>query len=891
MTSHSKPGSLTPGLCRWILRLASPLVPGPDRARWRSEWEAELWHASRDEPPASERGARRPVPRPGSLALLARCLGAIPHALWLRRQDWRPEMFVRDLRFALRSLARRPGFAAVAVLTLALGIGGNTAIFSLVNQVILKPLPYPDAGRLVMVWEHQLTRDRTHNVVNPGNFNDWREQSTVFAGMAAFVQTTANLTGSDDPEEIPLVYSSPELFSVLGVDAAYGRVFSAGRDDQESGVVVVSHGFWQRKTGGDPEFVGSTLTLNDRVLEVIGVLPPDVDVFSASAEMWHPYVIPTERSGRSLSVVARLRDGVTVEQATTEMRTIAGRLEEAYPDFNDGWSAHVQPLTEHVVGDVRSALLTLLAAVGFLLLIACANVANLLLGRAVGRRQELALRTSLGASRGRIARQLLTESAVLAGLGGLGGLAVATLGIRWLVAAIPGDVRVPRLGAVAVDGELLLFTLGIAAVTALLFGLVPVVDAARADLAPALRGGGRGGGDGRVTGGLRAGLIVAEVALSLMLLVGAGLMARSFSEMLAVDSGLRPENVVTAQVNLRGARYPEPSDRMAFFTELQSRMEDVPGVVAVGTNSFLPLTGVGSATSYYPEDRPVPPSGERPAANMRFVTGAYFEAMGIRLLGGRFVGDEDGPDRPKVAVVNQTLARAHWGDESPLGKRVSYGWGDDEGAEIVGVVADVLHEGVREGARAAIYIPWQQQRSFSFAAIAVRTAGDPAVTGRALRDAVAAIDPELPLTRLRSMEDVVGAAVAQPRLTTFLLGAFAVLALLLAAIGIYGVMSFNVSRRVNEMGIRMALGARGADVVGLVVRHGMKLALIGVALGILGAAFASRLLASLLFRIAPTDVVTYGGVAALLVGVALVACYLPARRATRVDPVTALRQE
>jgi len=877
MTQPPRDGVRLPGLCRWMLDMVAPLVPGPDRRRWREEWDGELWHAGRPG------GA-------GPLALGLRCLGAFPHALSLRKQEWRPEMIARDLRFAIRSLMRRPTFTAVAVLTLALGIGGNTAIFSLVKEVILEPLPYPDADELVMVWEAAPSRGRNTNVVNPANFLDWREQNTVFDGMAAFLPTTANLTGLGEPEEIEILYASSDLTRVLGLDPVLGRGFRPDEDGSAGSVAVVSYGFWQRR-GADPEVVGSSLTLNGESVEIVGVLPPDAQVLEPNAELWVPIQVPERRRGRSLRVVARLRDGVSVEQARAEMVTIAARLEEAHPDFNDQWSANVQPLTEHVVGDVRGALLALLAAVGFLLLIACANVANLLLGRAAGRRQELALRTSLGATRGHLVRQLLTESAVLAAVGAVGGVILAAAGIRWLVGSVPDDLTVPRLASAGLDLQLLLFALGVAVVTAVLFGLLPAWDAVRSDLSSALRDGGRGGTQGRSSGRLRSGLIVTEVALSLMLLVGAGLMGRSFAALLAVDSGIHAENVITAEVNLRGTRYPDPQARMAFITEWQNRMRATPGVTAVGTNSFLPLTGIGSATSFYPLDRAAPNQGDRPVANMRFVTGDYFEAMGIALLAGRVVDDRDDRTQRPVVVVNRTLAQAQWPDESPVGKRVSIGWGEDTEAEVVGVVADVLHEGVREGARASIYVPWQQLDNFPFAAIAVRTAGDPTSVVRALMESVTAIDPDLPLTRIRTMQDVSAAAVAQPRLTTFLMGAFAVLALLLAAVGIYGVMSFNVSCRINEMGIRMALGARASDVVGLVVRHGMRLALAGVALGVLGAVFASKIMESLLYQVRTTDVATYGGVAVVLVGVALLACYLPARRATRVDPVTALRQE
>ena len=877
MSQPHRDGPPVPGPCRWMLDLAAPLVPGPDRERWREEWDGELWHAGLDG-------------RAGRMALALRCFGAFPHALSLRRQEWKPEMIARDLRFALRSLMRRPTFTAVAVLTLALGIGGNTAIFSLVKEVILEPLPYPGAEELVMVWESPLNRGNDTNVVNPGNFLDWREQNTVFDGMAAFLPTTANLTGLGEPEEIEILIASADLTRVLGVNPVLGRGFRAEEDLGESQVAVASYGFWQRR-GADPDMVGSSITLNGESVEIVGVLPTEAQVLEPGAELWVPIEVPKRRRGRSLRVVARLRDGVTVEQAHAEMVTIAARLEEAYPDFNDQWSANVQPLGEHVVGDVRGALLALLAAVGFLLLIACANVANLLLGRAAGRRQELALRTSLGATRGHLVRQLLTESAVLAALGAVGGLILAAFGIRWLVASVPDDLTIPRLASAGLDLQLLLFALGVAVVTAVLFGLLPAWDAVRSNLSSALREGGRGGTEGRSSGRLRSGLIVAEVALSLMLLVGAGLMGRSFAALLAVDSGIQVDNVITAQVNLRGARYPDPQARMAFITEWQDRMRAAPGVTAVGTNSFLPLTGVGSATSFYPVDRAAPDQGDRPVANMRFVTGDYFEAMGIALLAGRVVDDRDDRTQRPVVVVNRTLAQAQWADESPIGQRVSIGWGEDTEAEVVGVVADVLHEGVREGARAAIYVPWQQLDNFSFAAIAVRTAGDPTSTVRALRASVEAIDPNMPVTRIRTMRDVSAAAVAQPRLTSFLMGAFAVLALLLAAVGIYGVMSFNVSRRINEMGIRMALGAGASDVVGLVVGHGMRLAVGGVALGVVGAVFASKTLEGLLYQVRSTDVATYAGVAVVLVGVALLACYLPARRATRVDPVTALRQE
>lgn len=871
------PGRRIPRFCRLLLDAAAPLVPPGRRERWREEWEGELWHHC-------DRGGDR------GPALALRCLGAFPHALWLRKEQWRPATVARDLRFAIHSLLRRPTFTTVAALTLALGIGGNTAIFSLVDAVVLEPLPFPDAGELVMVWERS-PRGNATNVVNPANFLDWQEQSTGFEAMAAFLPTTANLTSGTEPEELQILWTSPEITRVLGIQPVIGRGLRPGEDARGGGGVLVSTGFWQRYGGGDPRLVGQTLTLNGETMEVVGVLPPEAEVLAPNASIWLPVRIPDTRSGRSLRVVARLRDGMGVEQARAEMVAIAARLEEAYPENNDNWSADVQPLADHVVGDVRGALLTLLGAVAFLLLIACANVANLLLGRAAGRRQELALRTSLGATRSHLVRQLLTESAVLAALGALGGLAFAVLGVRWLVAAVPPDLHVPRLDSVSVSGTVLLFTLFVTALTTVLFGLLPALDASRVDLSTSLREGGRTGTPGASAGRLRSGLIVAEVALSLMLLVGAGLLGRSFSALVAVDPGIRAENVVTAFVNLRGTRYPDDASRMAFLTELQERMRVTPGVVAVGTNSFLPMSGVGSATSYYPNDRPVPAPGDRPAANMRFVTGDWLAAMGIPLLAGRLITDEDRRTTSGVVVVSEALARSHWGDRSPIGKTLTVGWGDDPSMEIVGVVGNVLHEGARAGARPTIYVPWQQLSNFPFAAIAVRTAGESESVTRSLREAVSAIDPDLPLTRVRTMEDVAAAAVAQPRLTAFLMGAFATLALLLAAVGIYGVMAFSVSRRVSEMGIRMALGAGSRDVVSLVVGEGMKLALVGVLIGGAAAAFGARAMSSLLFGVGTTDGLTYLATTGLLLGVALLACYLPAIRATRVDPVTALRQE
>lgn len=862
-------------LARALVALASLLVPRHRRRAWREEWEAEIWHY---------RG-------PG---VVLRCLGAFPHALSILIHHGRFDMIGHDLRYALRRLLRSPGFSSVAVATLALGIGANVAIFSVVDAVVLAPLPYEEPEELVALWEWNVPRDDRQNVVNPGNFNAWREQSRSFRGMAAVFPNRLVVTGAGAPAEVDAGITTGNFFRVLGLEPALGRSYTLGDLEEGDRPVVVSHRFWQERLGGDPAALGRTLTFNGQTGVVVGILPPVFVAPAPEADVFSPMDISSitpDQTGRSGRVVARLADGVGLGAARREMRALAERLQEDYPAVNSGWSVSVIPLREDTVGAFRPALTVLLGSVGLLLLVACGNVANLLLARGAGRRREMAVRTSLGAGPGRLARQLLTESGVLAFLGAAGGVALAHLGTRYGTRALGRSFPLPRITEASVDGRVLLFAVGAAVVTGLVFGLAPVFQTRGLEPGQALADGGRRGHAGGAGGRTRGALVVAEVALSLVLLVGAGLLLRSFGELVSVDPGIEPRGVLTARVNLAGPAYGDPQARVRFHQELQRRLRALPGVRAVGMNVFLPLDGPGSATDYYPLDRPEPPPGEKPVALIRMVQGDYFRAMGISLLQGRALRGADRAEDRKVAVVNRSLAREAWPDENPVGKRLAYNWGAWEEVEVVGVVEDVRARGLQGPGGPGVYVPYAQNAVFRFAGLAVRTSGDPGSLARGLEEAVAELDPGVPVTEVRSMDQVVSASVARPRLTAVLMGTFAALAVVLAGVGLYGVLSYTVSRRVGEVGIRMALGARARDVLGLVVRQGMTLALAGAVLGLAGAWAAARLVESLLFQVAPTDPATFAGVTGFVLLVAVAACAIPAWRAARVDPAEALRSE
>ena len=877
-------------LSRLIVRIASWLVPSRERSEWRLEWDSEIWHYRRELASEDRLDWRM------EMKLLGRSLGAVPDALDLRSSPRLGEGLGADLSYGLRMLRKSPGFTLVAVLLLALGIGATTAIFSVVNGVLLKPLPFKDPGSLVMVWEHAYKRDRERNVVGPYNFLRWRERARSFESISAFVPWPANLADEGEPERVSVGHVSADLFTTLGVSAARGRVFTSedGIPGNES-VVLLGDGLWKRRFGADPDVVGKTLRVDGREMTVVGVLPPGVEFSSqqagGSVQIWNPIAFTNEHRearGRYMLVMARLAPGVTLERAQEEMKRIAADLEKENADFNAGWSANVFPLQPELVRDVRGAILVLFAAVGAVLLIACANVGNLLLTRAIARERELSVRAALGARRFRILRQLLVESLLLAGVGGALGLALAEVFRRALLSVLPAEL--PAFATIGLDSRVLAFTLTMTVATSLLFGLLPALQVSRLDLVELLKEGARGGASAPRQR-LKNALVTLEIALAVVLLVTTGLLIRSFHSLSRVNPGFQPAGLTAVQINLAGPRYETEEAQIAFYHQALASLQEIPTVERAGAISWLPLgSGGGSATSYRVTDKPDPPPGEERVADVRMVAGDLFRAMGIPLLDGRGFEVSDRSDSRAVVVVNKTLADTVWPGESPIGKIVEMSWGDDIAAEVVGVVGDVRLTQLETAPRATLYWP-ESQLTNSFMTLIARGREGRPPSAADLRAAVAAVDPELPLTSIQEMEDVVARSLGRPRLTLSLMSLFGGVALLLAAIGLYGVVAFSVSQRVREIGLRMALGASSSDVSRLVLREGLRLALAGVALGVAGALLAARFLESLLYEVEPRDPVTLVVIVALLIGVALVASYLPARRASRIDPFLALRTE
>ncbi|MCI0490618.1 MAG: ABC transporter permease [Blastocatellia bacterium] len=802
------------------------------------------------------------------------------------------EALWKDLRFSIRMLLKKPGFASVAALTLAMGIGANTAIFSVVNGVLLRPLPYKDPDRLAMLWE---TTGRSREVnVSHLNFIDWREQSRSFEYMAAYTGRwggPATVIGGTEPERAYVSGVYRDFFSALGVTAAVGRTFLA--EEHRPGanpVVVVSYGFWQRRLGGDRNLADKKLTVYGTSFDVVGVLPQGFS-FPDGTDLWAPSELFEDTSARSAhnyEVIARLKPGVTFAEAQAEMATIGRQLEQQYPDTNEGTSVAVVSLHEQLVGDARPALLVLLAAVGFVLLIACANVANLLLARALGRQKEMAIRLALGAGRSRIIRQLLTESLMLSLVGGALGLLLAFWLVGILIALGPGDI--PRIDEIGIDGRALAYTLGLCLLTSLLFGLVPALRASRPDLHDSLKAGGRSSGAGAGRQGLRHLLVVAEITLTVVLLIGAGLLTKSFWNLLQVDAGFDPEQVLIMRMSLPSSEYREGHQTAGFYREALFLISSLPGVEAAGAINNLPLAGVNLNGQVEIEGKP----DERGSAGYRIVSPGYFSAMSIPLIKGRMLAEQDNENAPPVALINRSMADRSWAGEDPIGKRFRTGGMDskrDIWVSIIGVVGDVKHRGVDAEARPEYYLPYLQRPGRAREmTVAVRTSGDPSAMVSAVRGQVQAVDKNLPVS-FEEMQQVFSGSIADRRYNMLLLGAFAGAALLLSMMGIYGVMSYAVSERTQEIGIRQALGAGRIDILRLIMGRGIVLAVAGVIAG-LGAALAvTRLMAGLLFGVSATDPMIFVAVSALLILVALLACYVPARRATRVDPMVALRYE
>jgi putative ABC transport system permease protein len=801
------------------------------------------------------------------------------------------EHLVKDIRYAVRTLARAPGFTATVVGTLALGIGANTAIFSVVHAVLLTPPPYESPGELVMVWEQFLPRNRTQNVISPRNFRAWQEQNEAFSGIAAMFESGRNLTGEGDPQVVSVGFVSTNLFEILGVRPLLGRVLRPEEmNPANSRVVVLDFGFWQRQFGADPNVLGRTLTLQDASYQIVGIMPEGFD-FPSEPDMWSPLALSPpnwESTGRFLTSVARLRPGVNVVQAQASMDGLAARLTEQWPNANDGWGINLVPLQEQVAGGIRPALLVLLGAVGVVLLIACANVANLLLGRAAVRGKEMAIRSALGAGQSRLMRQLLTESAVLTALAVGVGLVVAHAAVSALGAFGPSDI--PRLDAIGLNGRVLGFTLAIAGFTGMAFGLMPALHLSKSDAQSALKVGGKTSG-GSSSHRLRGLLVVAEISLALVLLVGAGLLIRSFQRMLDVELGFEPDGVLSMEVQLPSARYNTATRWVQFFSDVIDRIETLPQVEAASAISFLPLDGLGSATSFTVDDLPVPAPADRPVADVRAVHHDFFSAMGITLLQGRWFDGTEREDAEMLPIViSKSMADRFWPNVNPLGKTIAMPWNGLMHGEVVGVVGDVRHMGLETTPRSKIY--WShRQFPYSFMSVIVRTNVDPMNVLPAVQEQLWALDPQLPVSDVRTMDERLGATYAQRRFNMWLLGGFAAVALILACVGIYGVMSYAVAQRTHELGLRIALGATPGEVLRVVVGKGLALTLGAVAVGLVVAFAVTRMMASLLFEVGALDPLTFLSVAVLLSGVAVAACWMPARKATRVDPMVALRTE
>jgi putative ABC transport system permease protein len=820
------------------------------------------------------------------------------------------ENLLQDLRFAGRTLLKRPAFTVIAILTLALGIGANTAIFSVVDSVLLAPLPFRHPERLMMIWASNPPLARKVGLpdklpVSPGAFYDWKTAKS-FEKMAIISSDRLNFTGGGEPELIGAVDVTGELFQVLGTPALLGRTLLPEDDGDKRTTVLLSHRFWRSRFGGDRGIVGRTILLDGKPVTVVGVMPPEFAFpragemphgfgFTAQPAVWVPRALTLKerqsRGNRGNLAIGLLRPGVSLATARAELRAISQRLEKAYPDTDAGWGSRVEPLPAELVGDVRPALLILLAAVGLVLLIACVNVANLLLAAAASRQKEIALRTALGAGRGRMVRQLLTESALLAATGGALGLLLAYWGLRAIAVWIPDDV--PIAHRVAIDPRILLFTLGVTLLTGLLAGLVPALQMTRPDLAESLRDGTRAGSSTSRGGRTRRALVVLETALAVLLVAGAGLLVRSFARLIAVDPGFRAEGVLALEISLPDSKYPNGEKETAFADALLERLRALPGVTSAGMISTLPVGGSEEIEGLEIEGRPRPKPSEIPLADYRRVSPGYFETLGIRRLAGRLLDDHDAKGKQLVAVVGETLARAYWPGDDPLGKRFrlgGFGAHDEPWLQVVGVVNDVRQAALQIDPRPQVYVP-QAQRSTSEQAFVLRTAGDPKNLIAAARSAVYAVDRDQPVSRVIPMSQILSASVAGRRFNMVLLGMFAVLALVLAAVGIYGITAYSVAQRTREMGLRMALGAQRGTVLALVLREAGSLALVGVGAGLVLAFAATRVMASLLFGVGATDPVTFGSVTAALAAVSLFAAWVPGRRATEVDPMVALRTE
>ena len=803
---------------------------------------------------------------------------------------------IQDLRYGIRTLLKRPGFAVVAVATLALGMGASTVIFTVVNAALLRGLPYREPNRLYHLWERTPKQDFNKREFSYPDYQDY-QQNTVFEGLAAYSGGGGILSGVGDPENINAPRASANFFSVLGVEPHIGRTFQTGEDVPNGPrVAILTYGLWQRRFGANPGVLGQGITLNGQSYTVVGVLPPTFQFALMNADLWVPYQPSqnqlTRRFMHGTNLIGRLKPGVTPEQAQSEMNVIASRIEQQFNDSHAGTTARVVPLQEEIVGTVRPILLVLLAAVGFVLLIACANVASLLLTRSLARQKEVAIRAALGASRWRVIRQLLTEAILLSLAGGAIGLVIAYWGVPALVATMPQNQlnAMPFLKSLQIDLGILGFSFGLSLLTGMVFGLVPALQSSRLDLTEVLKEGGRHASAGAGQR-LRSAMVVGEIALAVVLLVGAGLMMKSLLRLLQTNVGFNTENLLTMRIVLPPAKYPEAPQVFNFYTQLQERVRSLPGVVGAGTVDILPLNG-GNTTRFNVDGDPLPPPGKETEANVRVVNEHYFQTIGVPLLSGRLFDERDQDGAPTVVIIGKTIADRIFAGRDPIGRKLRYASVQADPVTIVGVVGDVKITGLDEEVRPVLYYPFRQAGDYS-SSLVVRTNSDPTTLANAVRGEVRNLDPDAAVLNVNTMEGMISQTQASfiRRFPALVIGIFAGVALLLASIGIYGVVSYSVSQQIHYIGIRMALGAGPSDILKMVLKQGMVLALAGVVIGVVAALLLMRLLATLLYQVTTTDVATFAIVSGTLFAVALLACYLPARRATKVDPLVALRYE
>ena len=803
---------------------------------------------------------------------------------------------IKDLRFAVRSLLKHPAFTAIAVVTLALGIGGSTSIFTVVDAALLRGLPYKDPEGLYHLWEQVPRREYPKREFSYPDYQDYL-QNNVFEALAAYTGGGALMSGNGEPESVGAPRVSANFFDVLGVQPILGRTFQAG-EDQQGGprVTVLTYGLWQRRFGGDPNIIGRGVTINGEGYQIIGVLPATFQFALRNNDLWLPYQ-PTQnqltrRFMHGTNLIGRLKPGVDPAEANSAINLIATRVEQEHNDSHAGTTATIVPLHEEIVGTVRPILFVLLAAVGFVLLIACANVASLLLTRALSRQKEVAIRAALGASRWRVIRQLLTESIVLSLVGGAAGLLIAYWGVPALVASLPQNQlnAMPFLKSLSINGGILGFSFALSLLTGIVFGLAPALQSSRLDLNEVLKEGGRNMSAG-VGQRLRSAMVVTEIALAVVLLVGAGLMMKSLFRLLQTNIGFNTENLLTMTVVLPPAKYMQPNQQIAFNDQLRERVQSLPGVAGAGTVNILPLQA-GNTTRFYVDGDPVPPPGQEIESNIRTVSDDYFKALGVPLLAGRWFDSNDTADKPVVVIIGKTIADRVFAGRDPIGKRLRYPSIQADPLTVVGVVGDIKITGLDEAVRPVLYYSFRQNGG-TLANLVARTNTDPTTLANAIRGEVRNLEPEAAILNVRSMDELIAQTPASfmRRFPALLISIFAGVALLLASIGIYGVVSYSVSQQTHHIGVRMALGARPSDILRMVLKQGLVLALLGVGIGVLAALGLMRLLSTLLFEVSTNDVSTFAVVTGGLFLVALLACYLPARRATKVDPLIALRYE